>query len=166
MSTPKGFEDKISLIWSIADILRGDFKPHEYGSIILPFVVLRRLECALETTKADVIKQAKALEGKIENVEPVLKKASKHTFYNTSPLDLGKLLQDPTKVASNLNTYIGAFSPSATEVLEKYGFPEKVKKLDEQGLLYQVVSKFADVDLSETAISNETMGYILSLIHI
>jgi len=160
MSNPKGFEDKVSLIWSIADILRGDFKPHEYGSIILPFVVLRRLECALESTKAEVIKQSSALEGKIENVEPVLKKASKHTFYNTSPLDLGKLLQDPTKIGANLNTYIGAFSPSAAEVLEKYGFSEKVKKLDEQGLLYQIVSKFADVDLSEEAVSNEAMGYV------
>lgn len=160
MSNPKGFEDKVSLIWSIADTLRGDFKPHEYGSIILPFVVLRRLECALESTKDAVIKQAASLEGKIENVEPVLKKAAKHTFYNTSPLDLGKLLQDPTKVGANLNTYIGAFSPSAAEVLEKYGFPEKVKKLDEQGLLYQVVSKFADVDLSEASVSNEAMGYV------
>ena len=76
MAQPKGFEDKVSLIWSIADILRGDFKPHEYGSIILPFVVLRRLECALESTKAEVIKQAASLKGKIENVEPVLKKAA------------------------------------------------------------------------------------------
>ena len=160
MAQPKGFEDKVSLIWSIADILRGDFKPHEYGSIILPFVVLRRLECALESTKAEVIKQAASLKGKIENVEPVLKKAAKHTFYNTSPLDLGKLLEDPTKIGANLNTYIGAFSPSAAEVLEKYGFPEKVKKLDEQGLLYQVVSKFADVDLSEACVSNEAMGYV------
>jgi len=160
VAQPKGFEDKVSLIWSIADILRGDFKPHEYGSIILPFVVLRRLECALESTKAEVIKQAASLKGKIENVEPVLKKAAKHTFYNTSPLDLGKLLEDPTKIGANLNTYIGAFSPSAAEVLEKYGFPEKVKKLDEQGLLYQVVSKFADVDLSEACVSNEAMGYV------
>jgi type I restriction enzyme M protein len=160
VAQPKGFEDKVSLIWSIADILRGDFKPHEYGSIILPFVVLRRLECALETTKSEVIKQAASLAGKIENVEPVLRKASKHTFYNTSPLDLGKLLQDPNKIGANLNTYIGAFSPSAAEVLEKYGFSEKVKKLDEQGLLYQVVSKFADVDLSEGTVSNEAMGYV------
>ena len=160
MAQPKGFDDKVSLIWSIADILRGDFKPHEYGSIILPFVVLRRLECALESTKSEVIKQAASLAGKIENVEPVLRKASKHTFYNTSPLDLGKLLQDPTKIGANLNTYIGAFSPSAAEVLEKYGFPDKVKKLDEQDLLYQIVSKFADVDLSETAVSNEAMGFV------
>ena len=160
MAQPKGFEDKVSLIWTIADILRGDFKPHEYGSIILPFVVLRRLECALMATKAEVIKQSSSLAGKIENVEPVLRKVSKHTFYNTSPLDLGKLLQDPTKIGANLNTYIGAFSPSAAEVLEKYGFPEKVKKLDEQGLLYQIVSKFADVDLSEASVSNEAMGYV------
>ena len=160
MTQPKGFEDKVSLIWSIADILRGDFKAHEYGSIILPFVVLRRLECALESTKAEVIKQAAALQGKIDNVEPVLKKVAKHTFYNTSPLDLGKLLQDPTKIGANLNTYIGNFSPSAAEVLEKYGFPEKVKKLDEQGILYQIVSKFADVDLSEDSVSNEAMGHI------
>lgn len=160
MAAPTGFQDKVSLIWSIADILRGDFKPHEYGSIILPFVVLRRLECALESTKADVIKQAASLAGKIENVEPVLRKAAKHTFYNTSPLDLGKLLSDPTKIAANLNTYIGAFSPSAAEVLEKFGFPEKVKRLDEKILLYKIVSKFADVDLSEASVSNETMGYV------
>lgn len=160
MAAPTGFQDKVSLIWSIADILRGDFKPHEYGSIILPFVVLRRLECALGATKDAVIKEAVKLEGKIENVEPVLRKVAKHTFYNTSPLDLGKLLNDPTKVAANLSTYIGAFSPSAAEVLEKYGFAEKVKKLDEQGLLYQVVSKFADVDLTEKSVSNEAMGYV------
>ena len=160
MAQPKGFEDKVSLIWSIADILRGDFKPHEYGSIILPFVVLRRLECALESTKAEVIKQATSLSGKIENVEPVLRKASQHTFYNTSPLDLGKLLSDSTKIEANLNTYIGAFSPSAAEVLEKYGFPEKIKKLEDQGLLYKIVGKFADIDLSESTVSNEAMGYV------
>lgn len=160
MAAPSGFQDKVSLIWSIADILRGDFKAHEYGSIILPFVVLRRLECALDATKDAVIKEAAKLEGKIDNVEPVLKKVAKHTFYNTSTLDLGKLLTDPTKIAANLNTYIGAFSPSAAEVLEKYGFPEKVKRLDEQGLLYKVVSKFADVDLTEKSVSNEAMGYV------
>ncbi len=160
MAQPNGFEDKVSLIWSIADILRGDFKPHEYGSIILPFVVLRRLECALDETKDAVIKEAIKLEGKIDNVEPVLKKVAKHTFYNISPLNLGKLLSDPTKIAANLNSYIGAFSPSAAEVLEKFGFPEKVKRLDEKELLYQVVSKFADIDLTEKSVSNETMGYV------
>ena len=160
MSQPKGFQDKVSLIWSIADILRGDFKPHEYGQTILPFVVLRRLECALEKTKDKVIAKSKSLEGKINDLETILNKESGHNFYNTSPLSLTKILQDPDKVASNLNSYIRAFSPSASEVLDKYGFPDKIKKLEEQGLLYQVIGKFADLDLSEETVSNEAMGYV------
>jgi type I restriction enzyme M protein len=160
MSQPKGFQDKVSLIWSVADILRGDFKPHEYGQTILPFVVLRRLECALEKTKDKVIAKSKSLEGKINDLETILNKESGHTFYNTSPLSLTKILQDPNKVGSNLNSYIRAFSPSASEVLDKYGFPDKIKKLEDQGLLYQIIGKFADIDLSEESVSNEAMGYI------
>jgi type I restriction enzyme M protein len=160
MSQPKGFEDKVSLIWSVADILRGDFKPHEYGQIVLPFVVLRRLECALEATKDKVIARANSLEGKIKDLETILNKESGHNFYNTSPLTLTKLLQDPDKIGSNLNAYIRAFSPSASEVLDKYGFPDKIKKLDEQGLLYLIVGKFADIDLSEKTVPNDAMGYI------
>jgi type I restriction enzyme M protein len=160
MSQPKGFQDKVSLIWSVADILRGDFKPHEYGQTILPFVVLRRLECALEKTKDKVITKSKSLEGKINDLETILNKESGHNFYNTSPLSLTKILQDPDKVASNLNSYIRAFSPSASEVLDKYGFPDKIKKLEEQGLLYQIIGKFADLDLSEETVSNEAMGYV------
>ena len=160
MSQPKGFQDKVSLIWSVADILRGDFKPHEYGQTILPFVVLRRLECALEKTKDKVITKSKSLEGKINDLETILNKESGHNFYNTSPLSLTKILQDPDKVASNLNSYIRAFSPGASEVLDKYGFPDKIKKLEEQGLLYQIIGKFADLDLSEETVSNEAMGYV------
>lgn len=160
MAQPKGFQDKVSLIWSVADILRGDFKPHEYGQIILPFVVLRRLECALEKNKDKVITKKKSLEGKIKDLETILNKESGHNFYNTSPLTLSKILQDPNKVASNLNSYIRAFSPGASEVLDKYGFPEKVRKLDEQSLLYQIIGKFADLDLTEKSVSNEAMGYI------
>ena len=160
MSQPKGFQDKVSLIWSVADILRGDFKPHEYGQTILPFVVLRRLECALEKTKDKVIAKSKSLEGKINDLETILNKESGHNFYNTSPLSLTKILQDPDKVASNLSSYIRAFSPSASEVLDKYGFPDKIKKLEDQGLLYQIIGKFADLDLSEETVSNEAMGYV------
>lgn len=160
MSQPKGFQDKVSLIWSVADILRGDFKPHEYGQTILPFVVLRRLECALDKTKDKVITKSKSLEGKINDLETILNKESGHNFYNTSPLSLTKILQDPDKVASNLNSYIRAFSPSASEVLDKYGFPDKIKKLEEQGLLYQIIGKFADLDLTEETVPNEAMGYV------
>lgn len=160
MSQPKGFQDKVSLIWSIADILRGDFKPHEYGQTILPFVVLRRLECALDETKENVIAKAKALEGKINDLETILNKESGHSFYNISPFTLSRILQDPDKVAINLQTYVHAFSPSASEVLDKFGFSSKISKLDEKGLLYQLVGKFADLDLTVKSVPNETMGYI------
>lgn len=160
MSQPKGFQDKVSLIWAIADILRGDFKPHEYGQTILPFVVLRRLECALEETKEQVIKKAQSLEGKIQDPDAILNKESGHSFYNTSPLNLSKILQDPNNVATNLNSYIRAFSPSASEVIEKFGFSGKITKLEEKGLLYKIVGKFADLDLSVKSVPNGTMGYI------
>ena len=159
MTAPKGFQDKISFVWAVADLLRGDFKPHEYGQVILPFVVLRRLECALEKNKDAVIERHKKLGG-IKDPESILISISGHNFYNVSQLNLTKILSDPNKVASNLNSYIHAYSPSALEVLDKYGFEEKIKKLESADLLYQIVAKFADLDLSEESVSNEAMGYI------
>ena len=159
MAEPKGFQDKVAFVWAVADLLRGDFKPHEYGQVILPFVVLRRLECALERNKDAVIERNKKL-GDIKDPEAILNSVSGHNFYNVSPFNLSKVLLDPNKVASNLNAYIQAFSPSASEVLDKYGFPEKIKQLEEDDLLYQIVAKFADLDLSEESVSNEAMGYI------
>ena len=155
-----GFDDKVSFIWSVADELRGDFKAHEYGQVILPFLVLRRLECALEPTKGEVIAQAESLAGKVDNVAPVLQMTSGYKFYNTSPLDLTKLLNDPGNVAANLRQYMAAFSPGAYEVLERYGFDDKITRLDQAGLLYRIVAKFADLDLSEQAVTNDAMGYI------
>jgi type I restriction enzyme M protein len=159
MAAPKGFQDKISFVWAVADLLRGDFKPHEYGQVILPFVVLRRLECALEKNKDAVIERHKKLKD-IKDPEAILNTVSGHNFYNVSPLNLSKILADPNKVETNLNSYIHAFSPSASEVLDKYGFPDKIKKLESADLLYQIVAKFADLDLSEQSVSNEAMGYI------
>lgn len=159
MAAPKGFQDKVSFVWAVADLLRGDFKPHEYGQVILPFVVLRRLECALEKNKDAVIERHEKLKD-IKDPESILNTVSGHNFYNVSPLNLSKILSDPNKVASNLNSYIHAFSPSASEVLDKYGFPEKIKRLETAELLYQIVAKFADLDLSEESVSNEAMGYI------
>jgi type I restriction enzyme M protein len=156
----KGFGDKVAFIWSVADLLRGDFKAHEYGQVILPFVVLRRLECALESTKPAVLAKAAQLTGKFDNVEPLLLHEARERFYNTSPLDLTSILQDPPHVAANLRTYLAGFSPGAQEVLDRYGFEEKVVRLDKAGLLYQVIGKFAEIDLSVTAVSNDTMGYI------
>jgi type I restriction enzyme M protein len=160
VSQPAGFADKVSFIWSVADLLRGDFKAHEYGQVILPLVVLRRLECALEPTKQAVV--AKAVElGESPGADAVLRRtAGGHRFYNTSPLDLTKILNDPGSASANLRTYLSAFSAGAREVLDAYGFDARITKLDTGGMLYQVLAKFADLDLSETAVSNDSMGYI------
>lgn len=159
-AAPTGFDDKVSFVWSVADELRGDFKPHEYGQVMLPFLVLRRLECALAPTKDAVIAHAQKLAGKVDNVEPILQIDSGFKFYNVSPLDLNKILADPGNAAANLRTYIAGFSPGAAEVLERYGFEEKITRLDQAGLLYRIIAKFADLDLSTDAVSNDAMGYI------
>lgn len=160
MSQAKGFSDKVAFIWAVADLLRGDFKAHEYGQVILPFVVLRRLECALAPTKDAVIKRAAAVSGKYDNVEPLLLHESGQRFYNTSPLDLTSILQDPPNCVANLRTYLASFSPGAHEVLERYGLEDKINRLDKAGLLYQVVGKFAELDLTTKTVSNDAMGYI------
>lgn len=160
MSQARGFSDKVAFIWSVADLLRGDFKAHEYGQVILPFVVLRRLECALEATKPSVLKKAAAIQGKFDNVEPLLLHESGQRFYNTSTLDLSKILQDPPNVAANLRTYLAGFSSGAQEVLERYGFDAKIARLQDSKLLYQVIGKFAELDLSVASVSNDAMGYI------
>ena len=155
-----GFGDKVGFIWSVADLLRGDYKAHEYGQVILPLTVLRRLDCVLEPTKPAVIARAADLAGKIENVEPLLLRAAGQPFYNTSPLDFARLLDDPGNVAGNLRTYIAGFSTGAVEVLDRYGFDNQISRLDSAGLLFHVVSRFADVDLHPDAVPNGAMGYI------
>lgn len=160
MSKPRGFEDKVNLIWQIADTLRFVFKEHEYGQVMLPFIVLRRLECALEASKPAVLERYEKLQGRIENLEPVLGKVSGHSFYNTSNLNLSLILNDPNNVAANLGDYINAFSPSASLVLEEYRIKDRIRKLDEKGILYAFTAKFADLDLAEQTVSNEAMGYV------
>ncbi len=156
---PHGFNDKVSFIWGVADLLRGDFKAHEYGQVILPFTVLRRLECALAPTKDAVVAKA----GKTRSAAATdahLRRVSGHPFYNASPLDLTRLLNDPGKVGPNLRNYLAGFSPDAREVLDAYGFEDKIARLDKAGLLYQVVARFAELDLTEASVGNDTMGYI------
>ncbi len=160
MTQVQGFSDKVGFIWSVADLLRGDYKAHEYGQVILPLTVLRRLDCVLEPTKAAVIARAADLAGKIENVEPILLRAAGQPFYNTSPLGFARLLDDPGNVAGNLRTYIAGFSTGAVEVLDRYGFDNQITRLDNAGLLFHVVSRFADVDLHPDAVPNGAMGYI------
>ncbi len=159
MTQPPGFADKVGFVWGVADLLRGDFKAHEYGQVILPLVVLRRLECALAPTKVKVVAKGEELADS-PGRDAVLKSVAKHRFWNASPLDLRKILADPGTAAANLRTYLAAFSPGAREVLDEYGLDDKVTRLDRAGLIYQVLARFADLDLSEAAVPNETMGYV------
>ena len=156
----QGFADKVGFIWSIAELLRGDYKQSEYGKVILPLTVLRRLDCVLEPTKDAVVEKATSLAGKIDNVDPVLRRTSGESFYNVSPLTFSRLKDDPENVAANLTAYIAGFSPGALEAIARFGFDDQIKKLDEAGLLYQVVARFADVDLHPDVVSNLAMGYL------
>lgn len=156
-----GFRDMVGFIWSVADLLRGDYKQSEYGKVILPLTVLRRLDCVLEPTKPAVLAAAERLQNSnVGNVEPLLRRAAKQEFYNVSPLDFRGLLGDPDHIDRSLRLYIDAFSPGAVEVLEKYGFDAQITRLADAGLLYQVVARFADIDLHPATVDNLQMGYV------
>jgi type I restriction enzyme M protein len=147
-------------IRSVADLLRGDYKASEYGRVILPMVVLRRLDCVLEPTKAKVLDLAAKLAGRVDNVEPLICQTIGEQFYNTSPLTMTKLLGDPPNLADNVGSYLRAFSSGAHDVLEKFDFPGQIDRLDRADLLYLVISKFVDIDLHPDAVSNLEMGYL------
>lgn len=150
-----------AFIWSVADLLRGDYKQSEYGRVILPLVVLRRLDCVLEPTKDKVLDTATRLDGKVQNLDPLLRQAAGgEQFYNTSPLTMSRLLDDPTNIADNLHAYLRAFSPGAADILEKFDLPTQVDRLARADLLYLVISKFCEIDLHPEAVSNLEMGYL------
>ncbi len=145
-------------MWQVADLLRGDYKPAEYRGVILPLLVLRRLDAVLEETKPQVLARADQLKGITDNPELLLKQAAGVPFYNVSPLTFTKLLGSPNNLAQQLRAYIGAFSPGAAQVLEKYRFDEQITRLDDAGLLYLVLGKFADLDLRPSVVPNHAMG--------
>ncbi len=149
-----------NLIWSIAELLRGDYKQSDYGKVILPFTLLRRLDCVLAPTKAAVLREHEAR--KDLGIDPAyfLEKVSGYRFYNTSRFDLNALRGDPNGLRANLLDYIAAFSPNARDIFEKYEFEKQIDKLDGADLLFQVVAKFASVDLSPARISNADMGLL------
>jgi type I restriction enzyme M protein len=146
------------LIWSIADLLRGDYKRSEYGRVILPLVVLRRLDCVLEPTKTQVLERLARLT--VENVGPVLQAISGTEVYNISRLTLRGILADPAQVAGNLRAWIAAFDPDTRDVIEKFDFDAQIGRLDRAKLLYLVLSKVTEVDLHPDAVSNIEMGYL------
>lgn len=157
----ENFKERANFIWSIADLLRGDYKQSEYGKVILPLTVLRRLDCVLEPTKQNVLAflpETKKLSP--EAAEVVLKRKAKLSFFNKSRYDFQKLLADPNDIALNLRNYINGFSKNARSILENFNFDENIKRLDKSDLLYMVVKRFAEVDLHPDKISNIGMGYV------
>ncbi len=149
-----------SFIWSVADLLRGDYKQSEYGKVILPFTVLRRLDCVLEATKAAVLTELEKRTKAGLNPEPFLLRKAGQLFYNTSPLDLKKLMGDQDHIGENLRAYLQAFSPAVRDIFERFEFHTQIDRLAKSGLLYLVTEKFANIDLHPTVVSNAQMGSV------
>lgn len=140
--------------------MRGDYKQSEYGKVILPFTVLRRLDCVLEATKDAVLaEQADKLQAGI-NPEPFLLRKAGQSFYNTSPLDMKKLIGDQDHIKENLFAYIQGFSVAVRDIFERFDFYTQIDRLAKSGLLYQVVERFANVDLHPDKVSNSQMGLV------
>ena len=149
-----------SFIWSVADLLRGDYKQSDYGKVILPFTVLRRLDCVLTDTKAAVLQELEQRTGSGVNPEPFLLRQSQQSFYNTSALDLPTLMGDQDNIAKNIGDYIQAFSPAVRDIFDRFEFAVQVDRLKKCGLLYQVTEKFAQIDLHPTTVPNSQMGLV------
>lgn len=149
-----------SFIWSVADLLRGSYKQSDYGKVILPFTVLRRLDCILEPTKAQVLEEFKKRTAEGVDPTPFLTRIAKQNFYNSSPLDLNKALAEPTHIRQNLLSYINGFSSNVGDIFEKYEFDDQIDKLANSDLLYLVTKKFSEIDLHPNVVSNSDMGLV------
>jgi len=154
------FSEKVSFIWSVADLVRDTFKRSKYQDVILPLTVLRRIDCVLQPTKEQVLEVNAKLKGKLENLAPQLCKASGYAFYNNSLYDFERLLSDAPHLAANLRAYINGFSDNMREVLEKFDFNNTITKLEEAELLFLVMEKFKNIDLHPDVVPNLEMGYI------
>ncbi|MEM1414825.1 MAG: class I SAM-dependent DNA methyltransferase, partial [Myxococcota bacterium] len=158
----QSFSEASAFIWGIADLLRGDFKQYDFGKVILPFTVLRRLDGVLEASKADVLKRHEALKGgDLKNLGPILNRVTGVHFHNVSPFDFRRLLDDPNHLASNLLDYIKGFSENVREIfIERFEFRQVVARLEEGNILFLVTQRFAEVDLHPQVVPNHMMGSV------
>lgn len=157
------FRDKANFIWSIADRLRGHYKQADYGKVILPFTVLRRLDSVLRPTKKQVLAAyEKHKAKKPEVLEPILNAVAKVKFHNRSKFDFSELAKDHNHIAANLRHYINGFSISAREIIEYFSFDDQIRKLDEYDLLFQIVQEFAKPETEKIFqnVDSIQMGYI------
>ena len=150
-----------SFIWNVCDdVLRGLFKPHEYGDIILPFTVLRRLDCVLEEHKDTVINLHNEFKSKVEDPTPIILNKVNTSFFNHSQFDLNRLKQDPSNIQMNLQNYLGGFSNNVLEVVENFQLEKPIEKLNKNNRLYQFIEKFSEIDLHPDVVSNHQMGQV------
>ena len=158
------FKEHGDVIWNIANLLRGPYRPPQYRRVMIPLTVLRRLDCVLESTKDQVIALHKKLKAEkkydAETIEKIINKKFKLTFHNTSKFTFETLLGDPDKLAANLGNYIAGFSSRARKIIEKFKFEEEIEKLEEANRLFEVVKQVAAVDLHPETIPNIAMGYV------
>lgn len=152
------------LLWNIANLLRGPYRPPQYRRVMIPLTVLRRLDCVLESTKDNVIAMHKKLKAEAkydaEAIEKIINQKFKLNFHNTSEFTFQKLLGDPDKLAANLRNYMAGFSARARKIIEKFKFEEEIEKLEEANRLFEVIKEVAAVDLHPNVIPNTAMGYL------
>jgi len=150
-----------SFIWNVCDdVLRGLFKQHEYGDVILPFTVLRRLDCVLESQKDEVVNLYNEYRDKVDDPTPIILSKVKSTFFNYSKYDLNRLKSDPQNIYINFENYLGGFSENVVDIIENFGFEKPVEKLNKNNRLYQLIDKFTEIDLHPDVISNHEMGTV------
>jgi type I restriction enzyme M protein len=155
------YQEISSFIWKVCDDeLRGLFKPHEYGDVIIPFVVLRRLDCLLEPHKDEVVQLYNDLKDTIDDVSPIIRKKTGLTFYNYSAFDLQRLKSDPNKIGPNFSYYRGCYSDNVIQILENFQIEKLSDKLAKNKKLYSLIDKFTEVDLHPDKVDNHTMGSI------
>ncbi|MBU1152783.1 type I restriction-modification system subunit M [bacterium] len=155
------FQEKVNFIWSIADLLRGDYKQAEFQDVILPLTILKRLDDVLEPTKERVLEKNQELKERgIENKDLILTKVSGYPFYNISKFTFQSLLQDANNIAKNLRAYINGFSQNMYNILENFEFENEIKKLDEANLLYLIIRRFNEINLHPDIVANHEMGTI------
>jgi type I restriction enzyme M protein len=150
-----------SFIWNVCDdVLRGLFKQHEYGDVILPFVVLRRLDCVLESNKDEIYNLYEEYKSKVDDPSPIIKNTVKKEFYNYSKYDLVRLKSDPKNIYMNFQNYINGYSKNVYEIIENFQFEKPVEKLNKSNKLYLLIDKFTEIDLHPSVVDNHTMGQI------
>jgi type I restriction enzyme M protein len=156
----ENFNQKTSMIWNIADILRGGWKQHEYQDVILPLVVLKRLDSILADTKQKVLDKHNEYKGKINDLDPILKRTSGVAFYNISDFDFKTILGEPKHLAKNFKQYVNGYSKNIQDIFEKFDFSKQLERLEGGDLLFYVIQELNKVDLHPSKVDNYQMGHV------